>query len=87
MAVVKITQILVILLIKFIYSIYRLIYRPKDLLVRNSPLNLLATHLSKIILVAKISCIVTVSLSGPVRGNHTCITPFTGPLSESRIYC
>ena len=47
MSVVQITQILVILLIKIIYSSYKLIYKPEEFEVRNSPLNLLATHLSK----------------------------------------
>jgi hypothetical protein len=71
MSVLQIIQVLIILLIKIIYSIYTLIYKPEVFEVRNSPINLLATHLSKIILCAKIGCGVTGGAAGIVATGAT----------------
>jgi hypothetical protein len=71
MSVLHIIQVLIILLIKIIYSIYTLIYKPEVFEVRNSPINFFATHLSKIILCAKIGCGVTGGAAGVVAAGAT----------------
>lgn len=49
----------VIIIIKVIYSIYTLIYNKEKFEVRNSPLNLFATHLTKVLYCLKTGCAVT----------------------------
>jgi hypothetical protein len=71
MSAVQITQILIITAVKIVYSSYKLIYRPEEFEVRNSPLNLLATHLGKIILCVKIGCGVTGGAAGVVAAGAT----------------
>lgn len=71
MSVVQITQILIITAIKIVYCSYKLIYKPEEFEVRNSPLNLLATHLGKIILCIKLGCGVTGGAAGVVAAGAT----------------
>jgi hypothetical protein len=52
-------QMIFFFIIKLIYGIYTLIFRAKEFEVRNSPLNLLATTLARIIYCAKIGCAIT----------------------------
>jgi hypothetical protein len=70
MSAVQITQILIITAIKIVYISYKLIYKPEEFEVRNSPLNLLATHLGKIIVCVKIGCgvIITMTMAGGAAG-------------------
>ena len=59
-------QILLIFIIKIIYGLYTLIYKPKDFEIRNSPLNQYATHLAKILYCAKVGCIVSGGAAGTI---------------------
>ena len=56
LGVLQIILIIIISWIKIIYSIYRLIKDPKDFEVINSPLDSLATHITKLIFCWKFSC-------------------------------
>lgn len=71
MSAIQITQILIITAIKVVYSTYKLIYRPEEFEVRNSPLNLLASHLGKILLCVKVGCGVTGGAAGVVAAGAT----------------
>ena len=57
--------------IKIIYTLYLLFKRPEIFEVRNSPLNLLATHLAKILACVKIGCVVTGTTAAVVAGGVT----------------
>lgn len=52
-------QIFLIFFTKVIYGIYILKHKPTEFEVRNSPLNLLATHMARILFCAKIGCAIT----------------------------
>jgi len=56
---IHIFSIIIILLIKIFYGIYKLIFHSNEFEVRNSPLNQLATHLGKILYCAKVGCAIT----------------------------
>lgn len=71
MSAIQITQILIITAIKIIYTSYKLIYKPEEFEVRNSPLNLLQTHLGKIIVCVKLGCGVTGGAAGVVAAGAT----------------
>jgi hypothetical protein len=57
---------LIINIIKIFYTIYLLIKKPEVFEVRNSPLNLLATHMAQIISCIKTGCLVTGSTAAVV---------------------
>lgn len=59
-------QILIVFIIKVIYGLYTLLYKPKDFEVRNSPLNQYATHLARILYCAKWGCAITGSAAGTI---------------------
>nr|YP_010697893.1 hypothetical protein P1Q19_mgp05 [Fuscoporia viticola]WCF76854.1 hypothetical protein [Fuscoporia viticola] len=59
-------QIVLMFIIKFIYGLYTLIYKPKEFEVRNSPLNHFALHYAKILYCAKMGCVVTGTVAGTV---------------------
>ena len=58
LGVLQIILIIIISWIKLIYSIYKLIKDPEDFEVRNSPLDMLATHITKVIFCWKAGCTV-----------------------------
>lgn len=55
----QVTLILIVTSVRILYSIYRIICFPKDFEIRNSPLNIWATYLGRIIYCAKAGCSVT----------------------------
>lgn len=58
-ALLQILLFFIIILIKILYGLYKLIFHSNEFEVRNSPLDLLATHISKLIYCAKMGCAVT----------------------------
>lgn len=56
LAIIHIFQIIIISIIKVIYSINKLIKNPEEFEVRNSPLNKYASHLAKLFYCWKFSC-------------------------------
>jgi hypothetical protein len=58
-AAIQITQIIIILLIRFFYAMYILIYRQDKLEVRNSPLDRYASMIVKVLYCAKFGCLAT----------------------------
>jgi hypothetical protein len=61
----------VINLIKFIYTIFLLLKKPKTFEVRNSPLNMFASQIAQILSCIKIGCIATGSTAALVAGGVT----------------
>ena len=55
-AAMQVTLILIITSIRILYSIYRIIFFPKDFEIINSPLNIWATYLGRVIYCAKAGC-------------------------------
>jgi hypothetical protein len=71
LASIFIIFILIINLIKIVYGIYLLIKKPEIFEVRNSPLNLLATYLGKLLYCVKIGCVVSGTTAAVVAGGVT----------------
>ncbi len=59
LASIQITQIIIILIIKFFFGLYTLIYTKEKFEVRNSPLNRYASIISQALYCIKIGCTVT----------------------------
>jgi len=59
LASIQITQIILILIIKFFYGIYTLIYKKEKFEVRNSPLNRYATILGQVLYCVNFGCAAT----------------------------
>lgn len=64
----QIIQVITISIIKIYYGINKLIYHKKDFEVRNSPLNVYASALGKILYCAKMGCLVTGGTASIVAG-------------------
>jgi hypothetical protein len=62
---------IVINIIKIIYGIYLLRKKPEIFEVRNSPLNLFATHVAKLLYCLKVGCVATGSTAAIVAGGIT----------------
>ena len=62
---------IVINIIKIIYGIYLLRKKPEIFEVRNSPLNLFATHVAKLLYCVKVGCVATGSTAAIVLGGIT----------------
>jgi len=62
---------LIINLIKIIYGIYLLRKNPKAFEIRNSPLNIFATHIAKVLYCVKVGCVATGSTAAIVAGGVT----------------
>lgn len=58
-ALLQISLFFIITLIRIFYGLNKLINHPNEFEVRNSPIDLLATHLGKLVYCAKIGCAVT----------------------------
>lgn len=58
-ALLQISLFFIITLIRIVYGLNKLINHPNEFEVRNSPLNLLATHIGKLVYCAKVGCAVT----------------------------
>jgi len=58
-ASIQITQIIIILIIKFFYGLYTIIYKKEKFEIRNSPLNRYASLISQALYCIKIGCTVT----------------------------
>jgi hypothetical protein len=70
-AVIFIIFIIIINLIKIVYTIYLLIKKPETFEVKNSPLNIFATQIAKVLSCMKIGCIATGSTAAVVAGGVT----------------
>lgn len=62
---------IVINIIKIIYGIYLLKNKPEIFEIRNSPLNLFATQLAKVLYCVKVGCVATGSTAAVVAGGIT----------------
>jgi hypothetical protein len=61
-AVIQLFQIIIISIIKIVYSIKKLRKNPEEFEIRNSPLNHYASHFAKLAYCWKVGCIVSVSI-------------------------
>jgi hypothetical protein len=68
LASIQITQIILILIIKFFYGIYTLIYKKEKFEIRNSPLNRYASLISQALYCLKIGCAATGAGAGFIAG-------------------
>jgi hypothetical protein len=68
LASIQITQIIIILIIKFFYGLYTIIYKKEKFEIRNSPLNRYASLISQALYCIKIGCTVTGAGAGFIAG-------------------
>lgn len=65
---IQITQIIIILIIKIFYGIYKLLFKKEEFEVRNSPLDRYATMIAKTLYCAKVGCGLAAGGAGFIGG-------------------
>jgi hypothetical protein len=68
LASIQITQIIIILIIKFFYGLYTIIYKKEKFEIRNSPLNRYASLISQALYCIKVGCSVIGVGAGLIAG-------------------
>jgi len=68
LASIQITQIIIILIIKFFYGLYIIVFKKEKFEIRNSPLNRYASIISQALYCIKVGCTVTGAGAGFIAG-------------------